>query len=112
MRAPRRSRSREDQRSVTHEERRLEEARHRSAHWKRWGPYLSERAWGTVREDYSQYGTAWDYLPHDHARSKAYRWGEDGIGGICDRHQAICFALALWNGHDPMLKERLFGCSR
>jgi hypothetical protein len=109
MRAPRRSRLREDQRSLTHEERRLEEARHRSAHWKRWGPYLSERAWGTVREDYSPHGTAWDYFPHDHARSKAYRWGEDGIGGICDRHQAICSALAFWNGHDPMLKERLFG---
>src|SRR5919197_3912598 len=109
MRAPRRSRSREDQRSLTHEERRLEESEHRSAHWKRWGPYLSERAWGAVREDYSPHGTAWDYFPHDHARSKAYRWGEDGIGGICDRHQAICFALAFWNGHDAILKERLFG---
>jgi Zinc-binding dehydrogenase len=109
MRAPRRSRSREDQRALTHEERRLEEARHRSAHWKRWGPYLSERAWGTVREDYSPYGTAWDHFPHDHARSKAYRWGEDGIGGICNRHQAICFALALWNGRDLIIKERLFG---
>jgi len=94
---------------VTHEERRLEESRQRTAHWKRWGPYLSDRAWGTVREDYSPYGTAWDYFPHDHARSKAYRWGEDGIGGICDRHQFICFALALWNGRDPILKERLFG---
>src|SRR5919197_834025 len=109
MRAPRRSRSREDQRSLTHEERRLEESEHRSAHWKRWGPYLSERAWGTVREDYSPHGSAWDYFPHDHARSKAYRWGEDGLGGICDRHQAICFALALWNGRDAILKERLFG---
>ena len=77
--------------------------------WKRWGPYLSERAWGTVREDYSTYGTAWEYLPHDHARSKAYRWNEDGIGGICDRQQFICFAFALWNGRDPILKERLFG---
>jgi hypothetical protein len=94
---------------VTHEERRLEEAQQRTSHWKRWGPYLSERAWGTVREDYSSYGNAWDYFPHDHARSKAYRWGEDGIGGICDRHQFICFALALWNGRDPILKERLFG---
>jgi hypothetical protein len=94
---------------VTHEERRLEASRERSAHWKRWGPYLSERAWGTVREDYSPYGTAWDYFPHNQARSKAYRWGEDGIGGICDRHQYICFAIALWNGRDPMLKERLFG---
>jgi hypothetical protein len=78
-------------------------------HWKRWGPYLSEREWGTVREDYSPYGTAWDYFPHDHARSRAYRWGEDGVGGICDRRQLICFALALWNGRDPILKERLFG---
>src|SRR5690349_22131404 len=80
-----------------------------SAAWRHWGPYLSERAWGTVREDYSAYGTAWDYLPHDHARSKAYRWNEDGIAGICDRHQMICFAVAMWNGHDPILKERLFG---
>jgi hypothetical protein len=94
---------------VTHEERRLEESKQRTGHWKRWGPYLSERAWGTVREDYSPDGNAWDDFPHDHARSKAYRWGEDGIGGICDRHQFICFALALWNGRDPILKERLFG---
>src|SRR5690349_15118476 len=94
---------------LTAEEQRLEQARNRSAHWKRWGPYLSERAWGTVREDYSAYGTAWDYLPHDHARSKAYRWNEDGIAGISDRHQMICFALAFWNGKDPILKERLFG---
>jgi len=91
------------------EEQRLEESRDRKAHWKRWGPYLSERQWGTVREDYSANGTAWDYLPHDHARSRTYRWGEDGIGGISDRHQLICFALALWNGRDPILKERLFG---
>ncbi len=88
---------------------RLEEDARRKKNWKRWGPYLSERAWGTVREDYSPYGTAWDYLPHDHARSQAYRWNEDGLGGICDRQQFICFALALWNGHDPILKERLFG---
>jgi hypothetical protein len=94
---------------VTHEEHRLEQSRDRSAHWKRWGPYLSERAWGTVREDYSPAGAAWDFLPHEQARSKTYRWGEDGIGGICDRHQAICFAIALWNGRDPILKERLFG---
>src|SRR6187455_2718563 len=94
---------------MTAEDLRLNEARDRSAHWKRWGPYLSERAWGTVREDYSAYGTAWDYLPHDHARSKAYRWNEDGIAGISDRHQRICLALALWNGKDPILKERLFG---
>jgi len=91
------------------EEQRLEESRLRKVHWKRWGPYLSERQWGTVREDYSSDGTAWEFFPHDHARSRAYRWGEDGIGGICDRHQRICFALALWNGRDPILKERLFG---
>ena len=88
---------------------RLDEARRRLKHWKRWGPYLSERAWGTVREDYSPGGTAWDYLPHDHARSRAYRWNDDGLAGICDRHQRICFALALWNRRDPILKERLFG---
>jgi len=94
---------------MTAEENRLEESRDRKVHWKRWGPYVSERAWGTVREDYSSDGTAWEYLPHDHARSRAYRWNEDGLAGICDRHQKICFALALWNGHDPILKERLFG---
>ena len=93
----------------TMEEQRLEESRQRKVHWKRWGPYLSERQWGTVREDYSSGGTAWDYLTHDHARSRAYRWGEDGIAGISDRHQFLCFALALWNGKDPILKERLFG---
>jgi hypothetical protein len=95
--------------SMTAEELRLEESRLRNVHWKRWGPYLSERQWGTVREDYSPYGTAWDFFPHDHARSRTYRWGEDGIAGISDRHQLICFALALWNGRDPILKERLFG---
>jgi hypothetical protein len=79
------------------------------APWRRWGPYLSERAWGTVREDYSPDGTAWDYFPHDHARSRAYRWNEDGLGGICDDRQTLCFALAFWNGVDPILKERLFG---
>jgi hypothetical protein len=94
---------------MTAEEKRLQQSRERKVHWKRWGPYLSERAWGTVREDYSPHGTAWEYLPHDHARSKAYRWGEDGLGGICDRHQYLCFAIALWNGRDPILKERLFG---
>jgi hypothetical protein len=94
---------------MTAEERRLEEARKRTKHWKRWGPYLSERAWGTVREDYSAYGSAWDYFPHDHARSRAFRWNEDGIAGISDRQQRICFAIALWNGRDPILKERLFG---
>src|SRR3954468_6514521 len=90
----------------TPEDLRLQEAARKSSHWRRWGPYLSERQWGTVREDYSDFGTAWDYFPHDHARSRAYRWGEDGIGGICDNHQRLCFALALWNGHDPILKER------
>ena len=95
--------------ALSPEWKRLEESRDRKAHWKRWGPYLSERQWGTVREDYSEYGTAWDYFPHDQARSRAYRWGEDGLGGISDRHQKICFALALWNGQDPILKERLFG---
>ena len=94
---------------MTQEQWRLEEDRARQRHWKRWGPYLSERAWGTVREDYSPFGTAWDYFPHDQARSRAYRWNEDGLLGISDRHQRICFALALWNGRDPILKERLFG---
>lgn len=94
---------------MTEEEKRLEQVRLRKVHWTRWGPYLSERQWGTVREDYSPHGTAWDYFPHDHARSRAYRWGEDGLGGICDRRQFICFALALWNGRDPIVKERLFG---
>jgi mannosylglycerate hydrolase MGH1-like protein len=83
--------------------------RQKKDHWNRWGPFLSERAWGTVREDYSAGGDAWSYFPHDHARSRAYRWNEDGIAGICDRHQFLCFAVALWNGRDPFLKERLFG---
>jgi hypothetical protein len=96
-------------RLLTTEDRRLEDDRIRKKYWKRWGPYLSERQWGTVREDYSRGGTAWEYFPHDHARSRAYRWGEDGIGGISDRHQLICFGLALWNGRDSILKERLFG---
>jgi len=95
--------------TLTAEELRLEDSRQRSKHWKRWGPYLSERAWGTVREDYSPYGSAWDYFPHDHARSRAYRWNEDGLAGISDRQQRICFAVAMWNGRDPILKERLFG---
>ncbi|MGD0128137.1 MAG: glucosidase [Terriglobia bacterium] len=94
---------------MTREEQRLEESRQRTAHWKRWGPYLSERQWGTVREDYSPDGKPWEYFPYQHARSQAYRWGEDGIAGLCDRHQLICFALALWNGRDPFLKERVFG---
>jgi hypothetical protein len=94
---------------MTHEAQRLKEAQDRTAHWRRWGPYLSERQWGTVREDYSPFGTAWDFFPHDHARSRTYRWGEDGLAGISDNHQRLCFALALWNGRDPILKERLFG---
>ena len=94
---------------MTKEEIRLAESRTRKKHWKRWGPYLSERAWGTVREDYSPHGNAWEYLPHDHARSRAYRWNEDGLAGISDRRQMICFALALWNERDPILKERIFG---
>jgi hypothetical protein len=94
----------------TNEEiRRLEEDRRGERPWRRWGPYLSERQWGTVREDYSAGGDAWNYLPHDHARSRAYRWGEDGIAGISDDEQRLCLALALWNGKDPILKERLFG---
>ncbi|MBC7881183.1 MAG: glucosidase, partial [Anaerolineae bacterium] len=96
---------------MTREEQRLSEARNHQVHWRRWGPYLSERQWGTVREDYSANGTAWDYFPHDHARSRTYRWGEDGIAGISDNHQRLCFALTLWNGNDPILKERLFGLS-
>jgi hypothetical protein len=90
---------------------RLADDQNRTANWKRWGPYLSERQWGTVREDYSADGSAWTYFPHDHARSRAYRWGEDGLLGICDRECRLCFALALWNGRDPILKERLFGLS-
>src|SRR4030095_15467642 len=95
--------------TVIKEEQRLEEDRVRKANWKRWGPYLSEREWGTVREDYSAKGDVWEYVPHDHARSRAYRWGEDGIGGLCDRHQYVCFALGVWNDKDQILKERLFG---
>ncbi len=94
---------------MTKEHQRLEEDRARSAHWKRWGPYLSERQWGTVREDYSPYGEAWDYFSHDQSRSRAYRWGEDGILGISDNHQRLCFSLALWNEQDPILKERIYG---
>jgi len=94
---------------VNAEQQRLEASGDRTEHWKRWGPYVSERAWGTVREDYSAEATPWQYFPHEHARSRAYRWNEDGLAGICDRHQIICFAVALWNGHDPILKERAFG---
>src|SRR6202012_504291 len=87
----------------------LKEARAKETAWKKWGPYLSERQWGTVREDYSDDGNAWNYFTHDQARSRAYRWGEDGLAGISDDQQFLCFALALWNGRDPILKERLFG---
>ncbi|MBV7329862.1 glucosidase [Chloroflexi bacterium TSY] len=95
--------------TTTAEHQRLLAHRERKANWKNWGPYLSERAWGTVREDYSAHGTAWEYFPHDHARSRVYRWNEDGLAGICDRNQYLCFSIALWNGNDPILKERLFG---
>ncbi len=91
------------------EKKRLAESEKRSRHWRRWGPYVSERAWGTVREDYSPHGAAWEYLPFDKSHLKTYRWNEDGIGGICDRHQLVCFALSLWNENDPVLKERIFG---
>ncbi|HEU0046395.1 MAG TPA: hypothetical protein VFQ43_02165, partial [Nitrososphaera sp.] len=91
------------------EQKRLNDAREASIPWKKWGPYLSERQWGTVREDYSENGDAWNYFSHDQARFRAYRWGEDGLAGICDEKQRLCFALALWNERDPILKERLFG---
>jgi hypothetical protein len=94
---------------ITAEQVRLRQSPDHTAPWRSWGPYVSERAWGTVREDYSANGEPWEYFPHDHARSRAYRWSEDGLAGICDRHQRLCFALALWNGRDPILKERLFG---
>lgn len=94
---------------TTIEYQRLKVTGDRHSDWKKWGPYLSDRSWGTVREDYSADGDAWNYFPHDHARSRTYRWNEDGLGGICDRDQLLCFALALWNGQDPILKERLFG---
>ncbi len=90
---------------------RLLQARSRSSHWRRWGPYLAERSWGNPREDYSADGSAWDFFTHDQARSRTYRWTEDGIAGICDNHQRLCFAFAFWNGVDPILKERLFGVS-
>src|SRR5438045_8820090 len=91
------------------ENNRLDEAQSNGVAWKKWGPYLSERQWGTVREDYSESGDAWNYFTHDHARSRAYRWGEDGLAGISDEQANLCFALALWNGNDPIVKERLFG---
>jgi hypothetical protein len=94
---------------VTEESRRLQACAREAVPWKKWGPYLSERQWGTVREDYSPEGNAWDHFTHDQARSRAYRWGEDGLGGICDHKQRLCFGLALWNGQDPILKERLYG---
>src|SRR5438105_13874645 len=93
----------------TSEHQRMREDRERIVRWRSWGPYLSERAWGTVREDYSATGDAWAYFPHDHARSRVYRWNEDGLAGVCDDQQHLCFALALWNGKDPILKERPFG---
>ena len=93
----------------SNEQHRLNEAREKGIPWKKWGPYLSERQWGTVREDYSQDGNAWDYFSHDQSYSRAYRWGEDGLAGISDDKQQLCFAIALWNGRDPILKERLFG---
>src|SRR3974390_1022042 len=91
------------------ENKRLKEVRDHKAAWKKWGPYLSERQWGTVREDYSDSGNAWDYFSHEQARSRAYRWGEAGIAGISDNGLNLCFALALWNGKDLILKERIFG---
>src|ERR1700704_4135920 len=94
---------------VTNEHNRLEEDRKGITAWKKWGPYLSERQWGTVREDYSENGDAWNFFTHDQSRSRAYRWGEDGIAGISDDMQRLCFSLALWNGKDAILKERLFG---
>ena len=94
---------------MNREEIRLQEAREKNISWKKWGPYLSERQWGTVREDYSQNGDAWNFFTHDHSRSRAYRWGEDGIAGISDDKQRLCLSLALWNGRDPILKERYFG---
>lgn len=97
--------------SVAAERQRLDASAKRQANWQRWGPYLADRQWGTVREDYSADGDCWRYFPHDHARSRAYRWGEDGLLGVCDRECRLCFALALWNGKDPILKERLFGLS-
>ena len=99
----------DDKSKATHEEHRLLETKNGNAAWKQWGPYLSERAWGTVREDYSAGGDAWNYFPHDHARSRVYRWNEDGLGGFSDNEQHLCFALALWNGRDAILKERLYG---
>jgi hypothetical protein len=94
---------------MTAEQQRLKVNAGKQVPLEQWGPYLSEREWGTVREDYSENGDAWNYFSHDQARSRAYRWGEDGLAGICDSHQLLCFSLALWNGNDPIIKERLFG---
>src|SRR5256885_9532671 len=93
----------------TKEEQRLQESRERLKHWKRWGPYVSERAWGTVREDYSATGEAWEHFSHDQARSRAFRWSEDGLAAVCDDRQLLCLGFAFWNGRDPILKERIFG---
>ena len=93
----------------TAEELRLDEARDKAVPWRQWGPHLSERQWGTVREDYSENGDAWNYFTHDQARSRAYHWGEDGLAGLSDDKQRLCFSLALWNGKDPILKERIYG---
>src|SRR5512139_3378465 len=98
-----------DAKRIVTEQERLEAQRDGIARWSLWGPYLSERQWGTVREDYSEHGNAWEYFPHDHARSRAYRWGEDGIAGVSDHEQRLCLSLALWNERDPILKERIFG---
>src|SRR3954463_15430135 len=95
--------------STNPEQERLADTNNGTAAWRQWGPYLSERQWGTVREDYSEGGTAWEYFPHNHARSRAYRWGEDGLAGMSDDSQLLCLSLALWNGKDPILKERIFG---
>ena len=95
--------------SMMTEASRLADARHKGVPWRQWGPYLSERQWGTVREDYSDNGDAWSYFSHDQARSRAYHWGEDGLAGISDDRQRLCFSVALWNGRDPVLKERVFG---
>src|SRR4249920_1716265 len=97
------------QQTMSTESQRLEQARDPQTPWKKWGPYLSERQWGTVREDYSENGNAWDYFTHEHSHSRAYHWGEDGLAGISDDKQRLCFAVALWNGKDPVLKERPFG---
>ena len=100
------------QNSISQEQKRLQENYKNGKKWLKWGPYLSERQWGTVREDYSEQGEAWDYFPHDHARSRVYRWGEDGLAGISDNMQRMCFAIALWNGNDTILKRKAFWAYR